>query len=241
MKYIQSASALAKEARASGKKFPLVRVVKFVIPPGGWPAAINTSMFRTLPLDTLGYYVLLLRHHRRFRVWNTKHLGSIQLTSAQCKRHRQVLKDAGLLMQTVLRGRTYTTVLRSPVYPTAYAALLEAYETLCAATPQGPNAAHELFAAMVGCPDGPSTVLPRDTLAELIRLEVDLKAVGLWTALVSQRLRYNWQNVKTISQVLGLDRDAVAKHMKALQELGLVKCVDKREVFVNVLINNELS
>lgn len=88
MKYIQLASALAQEARAAGKKFPLVRVVKYVIPPGGWLAPIDTSGFRTLPLDTLGYYVLLIRHHERFRLWNTKNLGVAHLSPAQCKRHR---------------------------------------------------------------------------------------------------------------------------------------------------------
>lgn len=98
MKYIQSASALAQEARAAGKKFPLVRVVKSVIPPG----------IRVLPLDALGYYVLLLRHHRRFRVWNTEHLGVAHLSANKLRRHRQILKDAGLMFQTVIRGRTYT-------------------------------------------------------------------------------------------------------------------------------------
>jgi hypothetical protein len=35
-----------------------------------------------------------------------------------------------------------------------------------------------------------------------------------------------------------MTRKTASKHLKALQSLGLVKCVDKREVFVNVLISS---
>ena len=240
VKYIQLASELAQNARTKGEKFPLVRVVKFVIPPGGWSAPINTSGFQTLPLDTLGYYVLLLRHHNRFRVWNAEHLGVAYLTTNRLRRHRQILKDTGLLFQVSVRGKTYTTVLRSPLEPELRATYQRIYDDACHTLPDGPELANHIFAELVGCPDGPSLILPRATLVELIRLKVDLKAVGLWTALASQPSRHNWQNVKTIAQVLGHDRNTIAKHLKALQSLGLVKCVDKREVFVNMLINNEL-
>jgi len=241
MKYIQLASELAQNARTAGKKFPLVRVVKFVIPPGGWPAPIDTSGFQTLPLDALGYYVLLLRHHNRFRVWNAEHLGVAYLTANKLRRHRQILKDAGLMFQASVRGKTYTTVLRSPLEPELREAHQRIYDDACRTPPDGPELVNHIFAELVGCPDGPSLILPRVTLVELIRLKVDLKAVGLWAALASQPSRHNWQNVTNIGKVLGMTRKTAAKHLTALQSLGLVKCVDKREVFVNMLINNELS
>lgn len=140
-----------------------------------------------------------------------------------------------------MRGKTYTTVLRSPLEPELREAYQRIYDKGCRMLPNGPDMVNQIFAALVGCPDGPSLIIPRTTLVEFIHRNVDLKAVGLWTALASQPSRHNWQNVKTISQVLGLDRNTVAKHLKALQSLGLVKCVDKREVFVNMMILNELS
>lgn len=241
MKYIQSAGALAKASRAAGKKMPLVWVVKYVVPPGGWLAPIDASMFHPLPLDTLGYYVFLLRHHGRFRLWNTKNLGVAHLSAAQCKRHRKVLKDAGLLFQCKVRGRTCTTILRSPLEPELRDVYQRIYDEACHFEPWGPETANEVFATTVGCPDGPSTVIPRETVIELNRLKVDMKSVGLWVALASQDFRYNWRNVTNIAQVLGMTRKTAAKHLTDLQRLGLVRCVGKSEIFVNVLIDKELQ
>lgn len=193
-----------------------------------------------LPLNTLGVYGYLLRHHARFHTWSSGGPNTYQLTPHQLKHHRRVLKDVGLLLQGRVKSRTYTTTLRSPTPKSQRDAYQELYQDICQREPHGRRAAHQMFAALAGSPDGRSVLLPRDTMSQLITKSVTPSVTGLWIVLASFPTHHNWRNVTCIADTCSVSRPTIRRGLVQLEALGLIRRVGNTEVFVNLLINKEL-
>lgn len=193
-----------------------------------------------LPLNTLGVYGYLLRHHARFHTWHVGSPNTYQLTTEQLRRHRRVLKTAGLLLQSRVKSRTYTTTLRSPIPESQRDLYQELYQDVCQQEPHGRRAAHQMFAALAGSPDGRSVLLPRDTMTQLITEAVTPSVTGLWIVLASFPSHHNWRNVTCIADTCGVSRPTIRNGLVQLEALGLVRRNGNTEVFVNLLINKQL-